>query len=51
MILLKNAIIKDYCKCIVKEESQKNEEMACMNKVQMTGTALLCQKNEDHLKG
>lgn len=27
MILLKNAIIKDYCVCTVKEESQKNEEM------------------------
>lgn len=37
--------------CIVKVESQKNEEVACINKVQMRGTVLLCQKPEDHLKG
>jgi len=46
MILLENAIVKTVVNvCIVKVKSQRKEEVACINEVQMTGTVLLCQKN------
>lgn len=50
MILLENAIKAIVNVCIVNVKSQKNKMMAYSNQVQVTGTALICQKRKNHLK-